>query len=61
MAKIVIDRKTNCILGAHFISSEAAELVNHFATAIQMQIDIKQLKRMMFAYPTTASDIIYML
>jgi len=61
MAKIVIDSKTNYIVGAHFISNEAAELVNHFATAIQLQIDVKQLKRMMFAYPTAASDIIYML
>ncbi|MEI8199941.1 MAG: NAD(P)/FAD-dependent oxidoreductase [Eubacteriales bacterium] len=61
MAKIVIDRKSNCIIGAHFISNEADELVNHFATAIQLQIDLKQLKRIMFAYPTTASDIVYML
>ena len=61
MAKIVIDSKSNCIIGAHFISNEADELVNHFATAIQLQIDLKQLKRMMFAYPTAASDIIYML
>jgi len=61
MAKIVIDSKSNCILGAHFIGNEADELVNHFATAIKMQIDVKQLKKMMFAYPTTASDIVYML
>lgn len=61
MAKIVIDSKTTCILGAHFISNEADELVNYFAMAMQMQIDLKQLKKMMFAYPTTASDIVYML
>ena len=61
MAKIVIDSKSNYILGAHFIGNEADELVNYFAMAMQMQIDVKQLKKMMFAYPTAASDIVYML
>ena len=61
MAVIVIDKKSNCILGAHLICNEADELINHFATAIQLNIEIKEFKKMMYAYPTAASDIVYML
>ena len=60
-AKIVIDKKTNCVIGAHIVSGEADELVNHFASALQLHIDVKEFKKMMYAYPTAASDIVYML
>ena len=61
MAKIVIDSNTKCILGAHFINGEADELINHFATAIQLNITLQEFKKMTYAYPTAASDIVYML
>ena len=49
------------IVGAHFLSEEADELVNHFTTAIQFGIPPKQFKQVIFAYPTAASDIAHML
>lgn len=61
MIKVIIDEETNKILGAHLISEEADELINHFTTAIQFDLTIKDLKKMNFAYPTSASDIGYML
>lgn len=60
-AKIVIDKKTNCVLGAHLVCNEADVLVNHFAAAIQQKIELKELKKLTYVYPTAASDIIYML
>ncbi|WP_252314448.1 NAD(P)/FAD-dependent oxidoreductase [Sinobaca sp. H24] len=59
--KILIDKDNDQIVGAHFISTEADNLINHFTTAIQFQIPAKKLKQTMFAYPTTASDIAHML
>lgn len=61
MAKIVIDKKENHVVGAHFVSSEADVLVNHFAAAIASHTDVREFKKILYAYPTTASDIAYML
>lgn len=59
--KVIIDKKNSVILGAHLLSGEADELVNHFATAIRFKLPIKELKKMNFAYPTVASEIAYMI
>ncbi|WP_020006676.1 dihydrolipoyl dehydrogenase family protein [Salinicoccus albus] len=59
--KILIDEENDQIIGAHLLSHEADELINIFATAIQFELSTKDLKKMMFAYPTAASDIGYML
>ncbi|WCK52961.1 NAD(P)/FAD-dependent oxidoreductase [Aneurinibacillus sp. Ricciae_BoGa-3] len=60
-AKVIIDKKTDHILGAHLISNEADELINHFAMAIQFNLTTKDIKKMTYAYPTSASDLRYML
>lgn len=59
--KVLIDEDHDQIVGAHLISNEADELINHFATAIRFGISTKELKQMIFAYPTVASDIAHML
>ena len=59
--KIIIDQDEDKILGAHLLSEEADELINHFATAIQVGLTTKALKQMVYAYPTAASDIAHML
>ncbi|ARD47268.1 NAD(P)/FAD-dependent oxidoreductase [Sporosarcina sp. P33] len=59
--KVIIDQEKDVILGAHLLSGEADELINHFALAIRFQIPTIELKKMPFAYPTSASDIPYML
>ncbi len=59
--KIIIDQTNNVILGAHLISGEADTLINNFAMAIQYQISLDELKQMIFAYPSPASDITHML
>ncbi|ARK20667.1 NAD(P)/FAD-dependent oxidoreductase [Sporosarcina sp. P26b] len=59
--KVIIDQEKDVVLGAHLLSGEADELINHFALAIRFQIPVEELKKMPFAYPTVASDISYML
>ena len=49
------------ILGAHLIGPHADEVINVFALAIRHGLTPEDLKRTMFAYPTGASDIGYML
>ncbi|MFZ3579039.1 dihydrolipoyl dehydrogenase family protein [Virgibacillus sp. DJP39] len=60
-AKIIINKENDQVIGAHLLSHEADELINLFATAIQFELTTKNLKKMIFAYPTAASDIGYML
>lgn len=61
MVKVIIDEDSSHLLGAHLISQEADELINHFATAIQFNLTVQDLKQMIYAYPTAASDLGYML
>lgn len=59
--KIVIDKEKNQVIGAHLLSKDADELINHFATAIQFNMPISGLKNMLYGYPTSASNISSML
>ncbi len=49
------------ILGAHLLGPHADEAINLFALAIRHDLTADDLKATMFAYPSSASDIRYML
>jgi len=55
--KIIIDRTTDKILGAHLFGPGYAELINIFALAIKLGITSKQLKSMTATYPSIGSDL----
>lgn len=59
--KILVEKGTGKILGAHLVGPHADELINLFALAIRHDLTAEQLKATMFAYPTGASDIASML
>jgi len=61
MAKVIVDKNTDRILGAHVIGGHADELINQFAMAMHFDIAAKELKRMIYAYPSASSDIAYLL
>jgi glutathione reductase (NADPH) len=44
------------LLGPH-----AEEVINLFAVAVRFGIRADELKQMLFAYPTRASDVVHML
>jgi hypothetical protein len=48
-------------LGAHLVGPHAEEVINLFGVAIRRGPITKDLQTTMFAYPTGASDIGYML
>ena len=60
MYKIVTEEQTSRILGAHLLGPDAEEVINLFALAIRFAIKAQDLSRMIFAYPTNASNIPYM-
>lgn len=59
--KIILDKDTSQILGAHLLGAHADEIINIFTVAMNVGITGEQLKKMIFSYPTNASDIVYML
>lgn len=56
-AKIIVDKTTDEILGAHLLGPDYAELINIFALAIKLGLTSKQLKSMNATYPSIGSDL----
>jgi glutathione reductase (NADPH) len=59
--KTLIDEQTGRILGAHLLGPEAAETINIFALAVRKGLTSTDLKEVIYAYPTLASDVPYMI
>ena len=58
--KTLVEKDTDRILGAHLLGAHADEVINIFALAIRNGLKAKDLKTMVYSYPTSASDISYM-
>jgi glutathione reductase (NADPH) len=59
--KTLVEDETGRILGAHVVGPHADETINIFALAIRNNLTADQIKQTVFAYPTSASDVGYML
>ncbi|MCA1652636.1 MAG: NAD(P)/FAD-dependent oxidoreductase [Sphingomicrobium sp.] len=55
--KTLVEEGTGRILGAHLVGPHVDEVINVFGLAIRHGLTAADLKSMMFAYPTGASDI----
>ncbi|MCH7519346.1 MAG: NAD(P)/FAD-dependent oxidoreductase [Candidatus Dadabacteria bacterium] len=58
--KVLVEEGTNRILGAHVLGPHAEEIINIFGIAIRSGLSAADLKLMSYAYPTSSSDISYM-
>ena len=56
-AKILIDRSSDRLVGAHLLGPEYGELINLLGLAIKLDLTTRQLKSMTAAYPTVGSDL----
>lgn len=59
--KVLIEEGSEHILGAHLLGPRTSEAINVFAVAMRAGMKASELKGTIFSYPTTASDIVYML
>jgi glutathione reductase (NADPH) len=57
----LVEEPSGRILGAHLLGPEAGETINIFALAIRKGLTATDLKDMILAYPTFASDVQYMI
>ena len=59
--KVLVEENSDRILGAHLFGPHAEEVINVFAQAIRFNLTASDLRKSIYAYPTSASDIPYML
>lgn len=59
--KVLVDEDTDQVLGAHLLGPHADEVINVFALAMRAQVPATRLAQVLFAYPTGASELDYML
>lgn len=55
--KVLVEKETGKILGAHILGENAEELINIFALAIRLNLSMHQLKTTPFAYPSHGSNV----
>lgn len=58
--KVLVDRSTGRIVGAHILGAHAGETICLFALAIREKIPASHLKKVPWAYPSHVSDLPYM-
>lgn len=60
MFKTIVDATTDAILGAHLLGPHAEEVINLFGLAVRHGLTATDVKHMIYAYPTSGSDVAYM-
>jgi len=55
--KVIIDAKTDRLLGAHFLGHKCEEFINVFALAIRHGITREELKKNLWGHPSSGSDM----
>jgi glutathione reductase (NADPH) len=61
MFKVITENQTDRVVGAHLFGPHAEEVINLFALAIRSGVPAIDLKHLLYAYPTSGSDVPYMI
>jgi len=56
-SKILIEKSTGKIVGAHLICNHAEDLINIFSLAVELGLTVDQLKAPIMAFPTSSDDM----
>lgn len=59
--RVLVERDSGLILGAHLVGSRADEVIHIFALAIRTGTKAADLREMVFAFPTSSSEVPSML
>ena len=57
ICKLVINKKTNTLIGAHIIGSYAGEFIVAVSAMIDLEVDIENIKKLVFPHPTVCEII----
>ena len=57
ICKIVVNNKTNTLIGAHVIGSYAGEFIVAVSAMIDLEVDIENIKKLVFPHPTVCEIV----
>ena len=57
ICKIVVNKKTNTLIGAHIIGSYAGEYIVAVSAMIDLEVDIENIKKLVFPHPTVCEIV----
>ncbi|MBE5749855.1 MAG: dihydrolipoyl dehydrogenase [Clostridiales bacterium] len=57
VCKIVINNKTNTLIGAHILGSYAGEFIVAVSAMIDLEVDIENIKKLVFPHPTVCEIV----
>ncbi|MBP1910166.1 dihydrolipoyl dehydrogenase family protein [Methanolobus bombayensis] len=60
-SKVIIEKDTEKIVGAHVIGPGADDTINIFTLAVKSGLTLSQVREAMYAYPANSYDVKYML
>lgn len=57
ICKLVVNNKTNTLIGAHIIGSYAGEFIVAVSAMIDLEVDIENIKKLVFPHPTVCEIV----
>ena len=57
LCKLVINKKTNTLIGAHIIGSYSGEYIVAVSAMIDLEVDIENIKKLVFPHPTVCEIV----
>ena len=57
ICKLIINNKTNTLIGAHVIGSYAGEFIVTVSAMIDLEVDIENIKKLVFPHPTVCEIV----
>ncbi len=57
ICKLVMNKKTNTLIGAHVIGSYAGEFIVSVSAMIDLEVDIENIKKLVFPHPTVCEIV----
>lgn len=57
ICKLVVNKKTNTLIGAHIIGSYAGEFIVAVSAMIDLEVDIENIKKLVFPHPTVCEIV----
>lgn len=57
ICKLVINKKTNTLIGAHIIGSYSGEYIVSVSAFIDLEVDIENIKKLVFPHPTVCEIV----
>jgi dihydrolipoamide dehydrogenase len=57
ICKLVVNKKTNTLIGAHIIGSYAGEFIVSVSAMVDLEVDIENIKKLVFPHPTVCEIV----